>query len=128
MREKGTTPSQSQHARLSRPFEIRTRQDDDVTTIAISGNWTSHLSISSETRSAPPRKAVDDRSSWICRTSFMDSTGLSALLAARKRASENNHQLRFLPSRHDQVTGSVDHRDKRAHFLGPGVEGAPFLT
>jgi anti-sigma B factor antagonist len=97
-------PNQSQHAGPSRPFEIRTRQHDDATTIAISGE----LDLASVDQLRDAIRAAEESSRRsivldLSELSFMDSTGLSALLGARKRASENNHQLRFLPSRHDQV-------------------------
>jgi anti-sigma B factor antagonist len=104
VREKGAMPNQSQHASLSRPFEIRTRQDADATTVTISGE----LDLASVDQLSDAIRAAEESSRRsivldLSELSFMDSTGLSALLAARKRASENNHQLRFLPSRHDQV-------------------------
>jgi anti-anti-sigma factor len=34
----------------------------------------------------------------------MDSTGLGVLLQARRRARENSDRLRFIRSRHEQVT------------------------
>ena len=85
-------------------FAIRTSSDQDTTTIAVSGEL--DLATSDRLRGAI-RGAENGTTRWIIldleELTFMDSTGLNALLEARRRASLNGHRLRFVHSRHSQV-------------------------
>ena len=84
---------------------IRTRLESDVTVIAVSGE----LDLASADQlDKAIRDAEESATGWIVidleDLTFMDSTGLSVLLHARRRASENGDRLRFIRSRHEQVT------------------------
>ena len=97
-------PDSTQYASSSPPFEIKTLESEDATTVALSGEFdlTSVDQLKNAIREAenrPPGSTVID----LADLSFMDSTTLAALLEARKRASENNHRLRFVPPQHEQV-------------------------
>jgi anti-sigma B factor antagonist len=85
-------------------FAIRTSSDQDTTTIAVSGE----LDIaSSDQLRAAIRTAENGTNRWIIldleELTFMDSTGLNALLEARRRPSLTGDRLRFIHSRHGQV-------------------------
>ena len=83
---------------------IESTRTEGTTTIAVSGE----LDVGSANRL---KAAIQDAENGTTRSivvdleelSFMDSTGLSVLLEARKRASLNGHSLRFVHSSHDQV-------------------------
>jgi anti-sigma B factor antagonist len=99
-------PDSTQPAVSAQPFaHIRTRLKSDVTIIAVSGE----LDLASADRlDKAIRDAEESATGWIVidldGLSFMDSTCLGVLLQARRRASENGNRLRFIPSRHEQVT------------------------
>jgi anti-anti-sigma factor len=54
------------------------------------------------------RDAEQSATGWIVidleDLTFLDSTGLGVLLQAPRRATENGDRLRFICSRHEQVT------------------------
>jgi anti-sigma B factor antagonist len=84
---------------------IRTRLESDVTVIAVSGE----LDLASADQlDKAIRDAEQIATGWIVidleDLSFLDSTGLGVLLQARRRAMENGDRLRFVRSRHEQVT------------------------
>jgi anti-sigma B factor antagonist len=98
-------PDTRQDAVSAQPSIIRTRLESNVTVIAVAGE----LDL---TRADQLDKAIRDAeqstTGWIVidleDLRFMDSIGLSVLLQARRRASENGDRLRFVRSRHEQVT------------------------
>jgi anti-anti-sigma factor len=84
---------------------IRTRLESNVTVIAVSGE----LDLASADQlDRAIRDAEQIATGWIVidleDLSFLDSTGLGVLLQARRRATENGNRLRFVRSRHEQVT------------------------
>lgn len=92
-------------ARSSPQFEIKTSRGDDATTIAISGE----LDLASVDQLNTAIRAVEESDpEWIvidlAELRFMDSTVLNALLEMRRRASQNRLRLDFVPSRHEQVS------------------------
>ena len=85
-------------------FAIKVSSDKDTTTIAVSGE----LDIASADRLREAiRSAENGTTGWIVidlkDLTFMDSTGLNALLEARRRPSLTGDRLRFIHSRHGQV-------------------------
>jgi anti-sigma B factor antagonist len=102
MREAARMPASSHDP--SSLFAIKASSDKDTTTIAVSGE----LDIASADRLREAiRSAENGTTRWIIldleELTFMDSTGLSALLEARRRPSLNGDRLRFVHSRHGQV-------------------------
>lgn len=102
MSEGARTPASSHDP--SSMFAIKARSEQDTTTIAISGE----LDIASADRlRAAIRSAENGTTRWIIldleELTFMDSTGLNALLEARRRPSLKGDRLRFVRSRHSQV-------------------------
>ena len=102
MREAARMPASSHDP--SSLFAIKASSDQDTTTIAVSGE----LDIASADRlRAAIRSAENGTTRWIIldleELTFMDSTGLSALLEARRRPSLKGDRLRFVHSRHGQV-------------------------
>jgi anti-sigma B factor antagonist len=90
----------------AQPFaNISTRLESEVTVIAVSGEVDL---ASADQLDKAIRDAEQSATGWIVidleDLRFMDSTGLSVLLQARRRARENSNHLRFIPSRHEQVT------------------------
>jgi anti-sigma B factor antagonist len=87
---------------LKRPLLINTRRNGDSTAIALSGelDLASADELDAVIRDAEEtdvaRIVVD-----LSGVSFIDSTGLSALLGAKKR---NPGRLSYIPSNHDAVT------------------------
>ena len=84
---------------------IRSRLESNVTVIAVSGE----LDLASADQlDKAIRDAERSTTGWIVidleDLRFMDSTGLGVLLQARRRATENSDRLRFIRSRHEQVT------------------------
>lgn len=99
-------PDTRQDARPT-PFAINTGLGEwDATIIAVSGELDLasadqlDVAIRHAEESATTRWIVVDLEDL----SFLDSTGLSVLLEARRRASDDGNRLRFVRSRHDQVT------------------------
>jgi anti-sigma B factor antagonist len=90
----------------AQPFAIiRTRPESSETIIAVSGE----LDLASADQlDRAIREAEESETGWIVidlgDLSFMDSTGLNILLEASRRSSENGNRLRFVRSRHEQVT------------------------
>ena len=102
MREGARMPASSYEP--SSGFAIEASSDQDTTTIAVSGE----LDIASADRlRAAIRSAENGTTRWIIldleELTFMDSTGLNALLEARRGPSLNGDRLRFVHSRHGQV-------------------------
>lgn len=97
-------PDSTQDPRSFPLFEIKTSRGTDATTIALSGEFDL---ASVDQLTDVIRGAEESTTGWIvmdlAELSFMDSTVLNVLLEERKRASENNHRLRFVRSQHDQV-------------------------
>lgn len=92
-------------ARSSPQFEIKTSRGDDATTIAVSGE----LDLASVDQLNTAIRTVEESDpEWIvidlAELRFMDSTVLNALLEMRRRASQNRLRLDFVPSRHEQVS------------------------
>jgi anti-sigma B factor antagonist len=98
------TPDEGQQA-LGPLFAIKTRRDGDATIIAVSGEL--DLAAADQLDQAI-RDAEESTSEWIVvdleDLSFMDSAILNVLLMTRRRARDNRNRLRFVRSRHDQVT------------------------
>jgi anti-sigma B factor antagonist len=93
-------------AASAQPFAIiRTRLESDVTVIGVSGEV--DLASADQLEKAI-RDAEQSTAGWIVidleDLRFLDSTGLAVLLQARRRARENGDRLRFICSRHEQVT------------------------
>jgi anti-anti-sigma factor len=90
----------------ARPFAIiKTRLESNVTIIAVSGE----LDLASTDQlDKAIRDAEQSATGWIVidldDLSFMDSMGLNVLLQARGRAKDDGNRLRFVRSRHKQVT------------------------
>lgn len=100
-------PDTTQDARPARPFAINTGLGEwDATIIAVSGEL--DLASADQLDEAIRRAEKRATTRWIVvdleDLSFLDSTGLSVLLEARRRASDDGNRLRFVRSRHDQVT------------------------
>jgi anti-sigma B factor antagonist len=98
-------PNRRLDAVSAQPSIIRTRLESNVTVIAVSGE----LDLASADQlDKAIRDAEQSATGWIVidleDLGFMDSTGLGVLLQARRRASENGDRLRFVCSRHEQVT------------------------
>jgi anti-sigma B factor antagonist len=98
-------PNRTLDAVSAQPSIIRTRLESNVTLIAVSGE----LDLASADQlDKAIRDAEQSATGWIVidleDLGFMDSTGLGVLLQARRRASENGDRLRFVCSRHEQVT------------------------
>lgn len=89
----------------ARTFAIRTGPEWDATVITVSGEL--DLASADQLDEAVRHAEESTTTRWIVvdleDVSFLDSTGLSMLLEARKRARENGNRLRFVRSRHDQV-------------------------
>lgn len=88
-----------------RPFQIRNNQDGDpVGTVAIALSGELDLASADELDAAI-RDAEETDSGWIVvdlsDVSFIDSSGLSVLLTAKKRSAG---RLSCVPSNHDAVT------------------------
>lgn len=84
---------------------IRTRLESNATIIAVSGE----LDLASADQlDRAIRNAEESETGWIVidldDLSFMDSMSLNMLLQAHRRSSENGNRLRFICSRHEQVT------------------------
>ena len=84
---------------------VQTRVESDVTIIAVSGE----VDLASlDELDTTIRVAERNPTKWIVidlhDLRFLDSTGLSLLLEARRRSMDNGNRLRFVPSRHEQVT------------------------
>jgi anti-sigma B factor antagonist len=100
-------PSTKHHEAVSaQPFAIiRTRLESDVIVISVSGEV--DLASADQLEKAI-RDAEQSATGWIVidleDLTFLDSTGLGVLLQARRRATENGDRLRFICSRHEQVT------------------------
>jgi anti-sigma B factor antagonist len=93
------------HDAASAQPSIRTRLESDVTIIAVSGE----LDLASADQlDQAIRDAERSATGWIVidldDLTFIDSTGLSVLLQARRRATDDGSNLRFVRSRHQQVT------------------------
>ncbi len=91
-----------------KPLEIKAHQEGDSITIALSGEMDLSMVDSLETaiwraEQTEAERIVLDLSDL----SFLDSTGLSVLLRASQRSSENGNRLSFIPSKHEVVTGLV---------------------
>ena len=103
-------------------FAIKASSDQDTTTIAVSGE----LDIASADRlRAAIRSAENGTTRSIIldleELSFMDSTGLNALLEARRGPSLNGDRLRFVHSKTwPGQKALVNHGDERDAFL---IEG-----
>jgi anti-sigma B factor antagonist len=99
-------PDARHDAVSAQPFAtITTRLESNVTIIAVSGE----LDLASTDQlDKAIRDAEQSATGWIVidldDLSYMDSAGLSVLLQARRRARENGTRLRFVRSRHEQVT------------------------
>ena len=99
-------PDTRHDAGSAQPFAIiRSRLESNVTVIAVSGE----LDLASADQlDRAIRDAERSTTGWIVidleALRFMDSTGLGVLLQARRRARENSDRLRFIRSRHEQVT------------------------
>jgi anti-anti-sigma factor len=96
---------------------IRTRLESNVTVIAVSGE----LDLASADQlDRAIRDAEQIATGWIVidleDLSFLDSTGLGVLLQARRRATENGDRLRFVRSRHEQVTRLLTITDTKEMF------------
>jgi anti-sigma B factor antagonist len=105
---------------------IRTRLESNVTVIAVSGE----LDLASADQlDKAIRDAEQSATGWIVidleDLSFLDSTGLSVLLQARRRASENGDRLRFICSRHEQVTRLLSITDTTEFFADPELTPRP---
>jgi anti-sigma B factor antagonist len=99
-------PSTRHDAVSAQPFAIiRTRLESDVIVIAVSGEVDL---ASADQLDKAIRDAEQSATGWIVidleDLRFLDSTGLGVLLQARRRATENGDRLRFICSRHEQVT------------------------
>jgi anti-sigma B factor antagonist len=93
------------HDAVSAQPSIKTRLESDMTIIAVSGE----LDLASTDQlDKAIRDAEQSATGWIVidldDVSFLDSTALNVLLQARRRATENGDRLRFVRSRHEQVT------------------------
>ena len=97
------TPHDGQRAEGLQPA-IKTSRAGDSTIIAVSGEL--DLASSAQLDEAI-RGAEKGGTGWIVvdleDLSFMDSTVLTVLLEARKRATHDGNRLRFVRSRHEQV-------------------------
>jgi anti-sigma B factor antagonist len=95
-------PDLGSSGKTSGPLLINTRRDGDSAAIALSGelDLASADELDAAIRSAEEagtgRVVVD-----LSGVSFIDSTGLSVLLRAKKRS---DGRLRYVPSNHDAVT------------------------
>ena len=99
---------------------IKTRQESDVTILAVSGE----LDLASADQlDKAIRDAEQSATRWIVidldDLSFMDSTVLSLLLHARRRSREDGTRLRFVRSRHEQVTRLLSITDTTELFTDP---------
>jgi anti-sigma B factor antagonist len=99
-------PGITHDAASAQPFAIiRTRLESDVTVIAVSGEVDL---ASADQLDKAIRNAEQSATGWIAidleDVRFMDSTCLAVLLHARRRARKNDDRLRFIGSRHEQVT------------------------
>ena len=97
------TPHQGQRAEGPLPA-IKTSRAADATIIAVSGE----LDLASAAQlDQAIRGAEEGATGWIVvdleDLSFMDSTVLTVLLEARRRATQDGHRLRLVRSRHEQV-------------------------
>jgi anti-sigma B factor antagonist len=93
------------HNAVSAQPSIKTRLESNVTIIAVSGE----LDLASTDQlDRTIRDAEQSATGWIVidldDLRFLDSTALGILLQARSRASEDGTRLRFVRSRHEQVT------------------------
>jgi anti-sigma B factor antagonist len=99
-------PDSRHDAGSAQPFAIiRSRLESNVTVITVSGE----LDLASTDQlDTAIRAAEQSADGWIVidleDLRFMDSMGLSVLLHACGRARENGDRLRFVRSRHEQVT------------------------
>jgi anti-sigma B factor antagonist len=96
---------------------IRTKLESNVTVIAVSGE----LDLASADQlDRAIRDAEQIATGWIVidleDLNFLDSTGLGVLLHARRRATENGNRLRFVRSRHEQVTRLLSITDTEEVF------------
>jgi len=83
----------------------KTRLESGVTIVTVVGE----LDLASADQlDKAIREAEESSTSWIVidldGLTFLDSTGLGLLLAARKRSMHNGNRLRLVRSRHEQVT------------------------
>jgi anti-sigma B factor antagonist len=97
-------PDRGRDAVSAQP-SIKTRLESDMTIIAVSGEVDL---ASADQLDKAIRDAEQSATDWIVidldDLTFIDSTGLSVLLQARRRATDNGSNLRFVRSRHEQVT------------------------
>ncbi len=88
-----------------KPLEIETEREGDSITIALSGEMDLatvdrlELAIRRAEGTDVGRIVLD-----LSELSFLDSTGLSVLLAANARHREDGNRLTFIPSKHEAVT------------------------
>jgi anti-sigma B factor antagonist len=112
-------PDTTHAAVAARPFSIKTRLEGDAIIVAISGELdlasTDQLdeAIRYAEQMASVRRIVVD----LDELSYLDSAGLSVLLEARRRARDNGNHIRFVPSRHDQVTRLLSLTETSEHLF-----------
>jgi anti-sigma B factor antagonist len=88
-----------------KPLEIETEREGDSITIALFGEIDLAtveqlvLAIRRAEETDVGRIVLD-----LSELSFLDSTGLSALLEANARSRQNGNRLTFIPSKHEAVT------------------------
>lgn len=107
-------PDTQRYLDSTRASVEKTRLESDVTVITVSGE----LDLASvDQLDKVIREAEASPTSWIVLdldgVTFMDSTGLGLLLAARRRSINNGNRLRFVRSRHEQVTRLLSLTDTR---------------
>jgi anti-sigma B factor antagonist len=103
-----------------RRFQIRSSRDGDpIGTVAVVLSGELDIASANEVDAAIS-DAEETDIGWIVvdlsQVSFIDSTGLSVLLDAKKR---NNGRLSYIPSRHDAVTRLLE-LTGTIEFLGLG--------
>jgi anti-sigma B factor antagonist len=85
-------------------FAIKARREGDATIVAVSGELDLAAADQLDTAIRDAEKAA---TGWTVidleALSFMDSTVLTVLLQARRRARDGGNRLRFVSSQHDQV-------------------------
>ena len=110
-------PARTHNAVSAQALIISTRLESNVTVIAVSGE----LDLASTDQlDRTIREAEQSTAGWIVvdldDLRFMDSTGLNVLLEARRRARDNGDRLRFVRSRHEQVTRLLSITDTEEVF------------
>ena len=110
-------PARTHNAVSAQALIISTRLESNVTVIAVSGE----LDLASTDQlDRTIRDAEQSPTGWIVvdldDLRFMDSTGLNVLLEARRRARDNGDRLRFVRSRHEQVTRLLSITDTEEVF------------